>query len=80
MKTFREYLVEAKIEKEVLNESIKYTKASAEKQWDELQLDKLIIRIPEDNEFDITIHLGKEEIDVNFDDMKDLCKKILKLI
>ena len=79
MKTFREYLAEGKVEKEV-NESIKYTKTSAEKQWDELQLDKLIIRIPEDNEFDITIHLGKEEIDVTFDDLEDLCKKILKLI
>jgi len=79
MKTFREYLAEAKIEKEV-NESIKYTKASAEKQWDEIQLGKLIIKIPDDSEFDISVIVDKSETDISFDDMSDLCKKILKLI
>lgn len=80
MKTFREYLAEAKVEKEVINESIKYIKASAEKQWDELKIGELTVKIPDDDEFDITISIGKSEMYISFDDMSELCKRISKLM
>ena len=63
-----------------LSESIKHIKSNTNNRYEEFQLGKLIIKIPDDLDIDCVINIGKEQQSISSDDLLDLCDKIKKFI